>query len=145
MFLFSTFQLLESPCQFLGVDLESAAHMAPIRQDSLDEFQDFSFSWCSLQLCAVYEMWNMLRCFLRQSFAQSALRNILLPHPIGWSISVRSIFIAAWMYKFSLLCLCNHFVLVIPTASNNCNNSNGGFLWGRKSELWSYMGCQLRL
>ncbi|BFY99539.1 hypothetical protein BsWGS_02579 [Bradybaena similaris] len=36
--------LLESPCELLGIDLEACQHMTPIRQDSLDEFQDFSFS-----------------------------------------------------------------------------------------------------
>ena len=36
-------QLLTSPCQYL--DIDTFQHMEPIRQDSLDEFHDFSFSW----------------------------------------------------------------------------------------------------
>ncbi|NP_001267775.1 RPTOR independent companion of MTOR, complex 2 [Aplysia californica] len=37
-------ELLEGPCRMLGVDWQPNSQMTPIRQDSLDEFQDFSFS-----------------------------------------------------------------------------------------------------
>ncbi|CAG5123187.1 unnamed protein product [Candidula unifasciata] len=36
--------LLETPCELLGIDLEVSQHMTPIRQNSLDEFSDFSTS-----------------------------------------------------------------------------------------------------
>uniref|UniRef100_A0A2C9LNG1 Rapamycin-insensitive companion of mTOR n=1 Tax=Biomphalaria glabrata TaxID=6526 RepID=A0A2C9LNG1_BIOGL len=37
-------ELLAAPCQYLGLELDPSPHMAPIRQDSLDDFQDFSFA-----------------------------------------------------------------------------------------------------